>query len=53
MDSYDRCTVENDFVQLMCIESRLEKWLTFARRADFGVDDDDDMIVTITSRTVI
>ena len=47
-----RFTVEGDSAQLMCIESRLKEGLTSAQRADFGVDDDDGMTVTIMNRMV-
>ena len=48
----DRFIVERDSMHSMCIESRLEEKLTFARRIDFDVDGVDDMMVTIMSRTV-
>ena len=37
----------------MCIKAKLKERLTFAQRADFGVDGGDDSMVTIMNRTVI
>ena len=34
-------TFDSDFVQLMCIESRLKEELNFEQCADFGADDGD------------
>ena len=44
---HDRFIIESDSVQLTCIESRLKERSNFERRADFGVDDGDDKMVTI------
>ena len=44
---------DRDSVQLVCIGSRLKEGLNFARRANVGVDDGDDLMVTIVTRTAI
>ena len=49
---HDRFIVDCDSVPLMCFELGFKERSTFARRIDVDVDDGDDMMVTITSRTV-
>ena len=51
--THDRFIVESVSEQLMRVESRPKEGLTFAQRPDFGVDDGDDLTVTIMSRTIL